>query len=61
CGRGFARLFNLKSHAATHDPVRTKPYPCPHASCPRSFSRLHDLERHRQGVSRVLPDRLEHR
>lgn len=50
CGRGFARLFNLKSHAATHDPARKKPFPCPHDSCPRSFSRLHDLERHRQGI-----------
>lgn len=50
CGRGFARLFNLKSHSQTHDPQRPKPHICPHDSCARSFSRLHDLERHRQGV-----------
>lgn len=23
---------------------------CPHAACKRGFSRLHDLERHRQGI-----------
>lgn len=50
CGRAFARLYNLKSHASTHDPTRTKPFSCPHADCTRSFSRLHDLERHRQGI-----------
>lgn len=50
CGRGFARLYNLKSHAQTHDPLREKPFPCPHTDCTRSFSRLHDLERHRQGI-----------
>lgn len=50
CGRSFARLFNLKSHQQTHDPLRLKPHVCPHETCARSFSRLHDLERHRQGV-----------
>lgn len=50
CGRGFARLFNLKSHSLTHDPARPKPYTCHYASCTRSFSRLHDLERHQQGI-----------
>ncbi|WWD22079.1 hypothetical protein CI109_106568 [Kwoniella shandongensis] len=50
CGRGFARAFNLKSHVQTHNPLRPKPYQCPHASCKRGFSRLHDLERHRQGI-----------
>ncbi|KAI5454169.1 hypothetical protein NCC49_004234 [Naganishia albida] len=55
CGRGFARLYNLKSHASTHDPARPKPYECPHEKCTRSFSRLHDLERHRQGIHRDGP------
>ncbi|BEI90260.1 uncharacterized protein CcaverHIS019_0303300 [Cutaneotrichosporon cavernicola] len=50
CGRGFARAFNLKSHMHTHDPGRPKPHQCPHSMCKRSFSRLHDLERHRQGI-----------
>ncbi|KAL7424571.1 hypothetical protein Q5752_000255 [Cryptotrichosporon argae] len=50
CGRGFARAFNLKSHLATHDPLRPKPHQCPHPACKRGFSRLHDLERHRQGI-----------
>ncbi|ORX34379.1 hypothetical protein BD324DRAFT_145390 [Kockovaella imperatae] len=50
CGRGFARAFNLKSHVQTHNPMRSKPHQCPHASCKRGFSRLHDLERHRQGI-----------
>ncbi|WVQ84026.1 hypothetical protein IAT38_006171 [Cryptococcus sp. DSM 104549] len=50
CGRGFARAFNLKSHVQTHNPMRPKPYQCPHSTCKRGFSRLHDLERHRQGI-----------
>lgn len=64
CGRGFARAFNLKvsstphvvvladsqSHAQTHNPMRSKPHQCPHPTCKRGFSRLHDLERHRQGI-----------
>jgi len=42
----FARAFNLKTHMATHDPNRLKPYVCPHKACNRSFSRKHDLGRH---------------
>ena len=59
CARGFARAFNLKSHMATHDQNRPKPFTCPHAGCARGFSRSHDLERHRvgihQGESSTLP------
>lgn len=65
CHRGFARAYNLKvscfdlpycskltlqAHIDTHNPVRPKPHTCPHKSCGRGFSRLHDLERHRQGI-----------
>ena len=50
CGRAFARAFNLKSHVQTHNPMRSKPHVCPHPTCNRGFSRLHDLERHRQGI-----------
>ena len=42
--------MDLKSHIQTHNPVRSKPHQCPHATCKRGFSRLHDLERHRQGI-----------
>lgn len=50
CARGFARAFNLKSHMATHDQNRPKPFTCPHEGCGRGFSRSHDLERHRVGI-----------
>jgi len=50
CARGFARAFNLKSHMATHDQNRAKPFTCPHEGCARGFSRSHDLERHRVGI-----------
>lgn len=50
CARGFARAFNLKSHMATHDQNRPKPFTCPHEGCERGFSRSHDLERHRVGI-----------
>ncbi|RSH89971.1 hypothetical protein EHS25_001957 [Saitozyma podzolica] len=50
CGRGFARAFNLKSHVQTHTRLRPKPHQCPHPTCKRGFSRLHDLERHREGI-----------
>lgn len=50
CARGFARAFNLKSHLATHDQNRPKPFACPHEGCGRGFSRSHDLERHRVGI-----------
>ncbi|KZP00799.1 hypothetical protein CALVIDRAFT_213756 [Calocera viscosa TUFC12733] len=46
CPRAFARAYNLKTHIATHDPQRPKPYKCPYASCGRGFSRKHDLGRH---------------
>lgn len=46
CPRSFARAYNLKTHIATHDPHRPKPFTCPHGSCGRSFSRKHDLGRH---------------
>lgn len=46
CNRGFARRYNLKTHLATHDPNRPKPFVCLHRQCGRSFSRKHDLTRH---------------
>ncbi|KAI0322315.1 hypothetical protein OF83DRAFT_1167693 [Amylostereum chailletii] len=50
CPRAFARAFNLKTHMETHNPNRSKPYVCPHRSCNRSFSRKHDLQRHRAAI-----------
>jgi hypothetical protein len=47
----FFFILYSQSHQQTHDPLRLKPHVCPHETCARSFSRLHDLERHRQGVS----------
>ncbi|KAF7306613.1 MED6-domain-containing protein [Mycena indigotica] len=52
CPRAFARAYNLKTHMATHDPNRTKPYVCSHRSCGRSFSRKHDLGRHLVSIHR---------
>ncbi|KAI0050663.1 hypothetical protein FA95DRAFT_1555379 [Auriscalpium vulgare] len=52
CNRGFARAYNLKTHMDTHSSDRVKPYACPHRSCGRSFSRKHDLQRHRAAIHR---------
>ncbi|KAF8624837.1 hypothetical protein AX15_005720 [Amanita polypyramis BW_CC] len=52
CTRAFARAFNLKTHMATHDPNRLKPYTCHHRNCGRSFSRKHDLGRHLTSIHR---------
>jgi hypothetical protein len=52
CPRAFARAYNLKTHMATHDPNRLKPYICPQRSCGRSFSRKHDLGRHLISIHR---------
>ncbi|KAH9004314.1 hypothetical protein EDB86DRAFT_2162469 [Lactarius hatsudake] len=52
CNRAFARAFNLKTHMDTHNPERAKPFVCPHSSCKRSFSRKHDLQRHRTAIHR---------
>ncbi|KAJ3118781.1 hypothetical protein HDU96_008505 [Phlyctochytrium bullatum] len=45
CPRTFTRHFNLKTHEATHDPARERPFKC--EVCARDFVRIHDLERHR--------------
>lgn len=52
CPRAFARAYNLKTHMATHDPLRPKPFTCHHAGCGRSFSRKHDLGRHLVSIHR---------
>jgi len=52
CTRSFARAYNLKTHLATHDPNRLKPYVCHHRTCGRSFSRKHDLGRHLVSIHR---------
>jgi len=52
CFRAFARPFNLKTHMDTHKSDRLKPYVCPLLSCGRSFSRKHDLQRHRVSIHR---------
>ncbi|KAF9270527.1 hypothetical protein L218DRAFT_969065 [Marasmius fiardii PR-910] len=52
CPRAFARAYNLKTHMATHDPNREKPFVCPHRTCSRSFSRKHDLGRHLISIHR---------
>ncbi|EJD04349.1 uncharacterized protein FOMMEDRAFT_140334 [Fomitiporia mediterranea MF3/22] len=52
CPRAFARAYNLKTHMATHDPLRPKPFTCNHAGCGRSFSRKHDLGRHLVSIHR---------
>lgn len=48
----FARAYNLKTHIATHDPNRSKPFACKHKSCGRAFSRKHDLRRHLVAIHR---------
>ncbi|EIM83485.1 uncharacterized protein STEHIDRAFT_123901 [Stereum hirsutum FP-91666 SS1] len=52
CNRAFARAYNLKTHMDTHNPDRPKPHICPFRSCGRSFSRKHDLQRHRAAIHR---------
>ncbi|KAF9427697.1 hypothetical protein BGZ94_004379 [Podila epigama] len=51
CEKTFSRPFNLRSHRATHDGVRS--FSCTHVGedgtvCGTSFARRHDLERHVQ-------------
>lgn len=50
CDKAFARLFNLNTHAKTHDPNREKPFAC--KECAKSFARKHDLFRHEASVHR---------
>ncbi|KAG0020918.1 hypothetical protein BGZ81_009139 [Podila clonocystis] len=51
CDKTFSRPFNLRSHRATHDGVRS--FACSHVGedgtvCGTAFARRHDLERHVQ-------------
>ncbi|KDN53592.1 hypothetical protein K437DRAFT_260517 [Tilletiaria anomala UBC 951] len=46
CHKQFDRAFNLKTHMATHDTVRDKPYLCPLTGCRKDFARKHDCQRH---------------
>ncbi len=46
CSKAFDRAFNLKTHMATHDAERDKPYVCPLDGCGRDFARKHDCQRH---------------
>lgn len=46
CHKQFDRAFNLKTHRATHDDVREKPYLCPVGGCHKDFARKHDCQRH---------------
>ncbi|KAG0201263.1 hypothetical protein BGX33_010426 [Mortierella sp. NVP41] len=50
CGRGFARLFNMRTHQRTHDPNHMRPFVCEVFTCAKRFSRKHDLQRHEASV-----------
>lgn len=44
CGAQFSRAYNKRTHELTHFKDRVKRFPC--NSCPKSFDRKHDLQRH---------------
>lgn len=44
CGAQFSRAYNKRTHELTHFKDRVKRFPC--SSCPKSFDRKHDLQRH---------------
>ncbi|KAF8940742.1 hypothetical protein BGZ47_007621 [Haplosporangium gracile] len=50
CGLVFKRRFNLESHITTHDPNRERLYMCDRPHCDKTFTRKHDLTRHRSSV-----------
>ncbi|KAF9084418.1 hypothetical protein BGX23_010533 [Mortierella sp. AD031] len=54
CGREFSRLFNMRSHAETHDLDREKPFLCEDTTCNKRFARKHDLLRHEASVHQGL-------
>ncbi|KAF8491767.1 hypothetical protein JB92DRAFT_2587023, partial [Gautieria morchelliformis] len=44
CGKRFNRPSSLKTHQSVHNGAR--PFACPHAGCPKTFSVASNMRRH---------------